>query len=247
MAPWLELVRVEFKLFIRNVPATFFVLAFPSMMLLTFGGIYGNEPSPLFHGFGTVDVSLPAYTAMIIAANGLMTLPLGLAAYREGRVLKRLRASPISPAHLLLAQFAVMFAATVAGMLLLAVIAVLVFHVRFLGEPLPSLAAFLVAVASTYALGYLLASLARGTGACTVIANLVYFPMIFLSGATIPREIMPKTMQAIADYLPLTHAVALLKGVWLGDPLAEHVKELLILGGVTVGATLGAALTFRWE
>lgn len=172
--------RVEFKLFIRNVPATFFVLAFPPMMLLMFGGVYGNDPSPLFHGFGTVDVSLPAYTALIIATNGLMTLPLGLVAYREGRVFKRLRASPTSPAHLLLAQSATAFAAAVAGMLLLAVIAVLGFHVRFRGEPLPSLAAFLVAVASIYALGYLLASLAPGTRACTAIANLLFFPMIFL-------------------------------------------------------------------
>lgn len=62
-----------------------------------------------------------------------------------------------------------------------------------------------------------------------------------------PQEIMPKTRQAIASYLPLTHVVALLKGVWLDDPLGKRVTELLILGGIAVGAALGSALTFRWE
>ena len=247
MRPWLELIRAEFKLFIRNVPATFFVLAFPPMMLLIFGGIYGNQPTPLFGGFGTVDVSLPAYTALIIATNGLTTLPLGLVTHRERKVLKRLHASPIHPGHLLLAQFAIMLATTVVGMLLLGAIAVLVFDFRFRGAWGPSLVAFLVVVASIFAMGYLLASLAPGTRACTAIANLVFFPMIFLSGATMPQEIMPDTIRAIATYLPLTHAVKLLKGVWLGDPLAKHVTELLILGGIAVGSALGAALTFRWE
>lgn len=247
MKPWLELLRIEGRLFTRNFPAVFFALAFPSMMLLIFGGIYGNEPSPLFGGHGTVDVSLPAYTALIIATNGIMTLPLALVAYREGGVLKRLRASPITPAHLLVSQLVVNLAATVAGMLLLAVVAVVVFDLRFQGAWGPSLAAFLLATVSLFTLGYLIAGLAPGTRACTAMANVVFFPMIFLSGATVPREIMPGTMQAISRFMPLTHAVELLKGVWLGGSLADHLTESLVLLGVAAASAAGAVLTFRWE
>lgn len=247
MTAWFELMRVELKLFTRNLPAFLFSLVFPSLMLLIFGGIYGNDPSPLFGGHGTVDVSLPSYTALIIATNGIMTLPLALVSYREGGVLKRLQASPITPVHLLVAQIIVNLAATIGGMVLLAAVAGAVFHVRFQGALGPSMGAFLISTVSIFAIGYLIAGVAPGTRACTALANLLFFPMIFLSGATVPREIMSATMQAISRYLPLTHAVELLKGVWLGGSLAGYTTQLLILGAVAVTGAAGAVLTFRWE
>jgi ABC-2 type transport system permease protein len=70
----LKLTWTETKLFLREPMAAFFTLVFPVMILFFFGSIYGNEPTPFFGGYGSVDVSVPAYTAMIIATSGLLGL-----------------------------------------------------------------------------------------------------------------------------------------------------------------------------
>ena len=87
----------EIKLFLREPIGAFFTLAFPLMMLFLFGTIYGNEPSPYFNGYGTVDVSVPAYTSMIISTAGIMSLTITMSAYREKGILRRLRATPLRP------------------------------------------------------------------------------------------------------------------------------------------------------
>ena len=63
---------IELKLFLREPVGCFFTLLFPPLLLLLFGSIYGNEPTPMFGGRGTVDVSLPAYNAL---AQHLMRQP----------------------------------------------------------------------------------------------------------------------------------------------------------------------------
>ena len=78
-----KLTTFEFKLFFRNFINVFFLLLFPTMMILMFGGIYGNKPQDIYNGFGMVDVSVPAYAGMIISVTGLMNLPLTLCEYRE--------------------------------------------------------------------------------------------------------------------------------------------------------------------
>ena len=67
----MKMTFMESKLFLREPVGAFFTLIFPLMMLFLFGSIYGNEPSAFFNGYGQVDISVPAYTAMIIATTGL--------------------------------------------------------------------------------------------------------------------------------------------------------------------------------
>jgi len=97
MKSLLKMTWMEAKLFLREPVGAFFTLVFPLMMLFLFGSIYGNTPTPIFNGYGTIDISIPAYTAMIVATTGLMGLTITLAANRENGVLRRLRTTPISP------------------------------------------------------------------------------------------------------------------------------------------------------
>jgi ABC-2 type transport system permease protein len=97
-----KLTLMELKLFLREPTAAFFTLAFPLMLLFLFGSIYGNEPTPFFGGYGSVDVSVPGYTALIIGTSGLLTLAITMASYREHGVLRRLKATPLRPQAILL-------------------------------------------------------------------------------------------------------------------------------------------------
>jgi len=239
--------RVEFKLFTRSFINMFFVLAFPSMMLLVFGGIYGNDPQDMFDGHGTVDISVPAYTAMVIAVTAIMSLPLSIAGYREKKILKRFRATPLHPADLLVSQVAANLVMTVAGMLLLLILGKVLFDMHFLGNVLEVVIALLLSVLSMFSLGFVIASFAPDTRSATAIANLVYFPMIFLTGATLPLEIMPDTMVSISKILPLTYAVDMLKEVWLGGHLSNCGLDIAVLLGVALVSTAVAVVTFKWE
>ena len=143
---------IEIKLFLREPIGAFFTLAFPLMMLFLFGTIYGNEPSPYFNGYGTVDVSVPAYTSMIISTTGIMSLTITMSAYREKGILRRLRATPLRPQVILAAQVVVIFLMTVLGMVLLILAGILVYGLRFDGNPFSVAVAFVLGSLSFFAL-----------------------------------------------------------------------------------------------
>jgi len=242
----IELTKVEFKLTLRNFPVAFFSFAFPVLMVLMFGGIYGNKPDPFFGGHGTVDVMVPSYVGMIIAVTGLMNLPLTIAGYRERKILKRFMATPISPYYVIASQTIVNFATTLIGLLLLAIVGKLVFDLHYLAKGPAFILAFLLSIFSIFSFGFLIASIAPNAHAAGAIANLVYFPMLFLTGATIPLEIMPKIMVKISKILPLTYAVDLLKNTWLGSD-TSYLLNILVLVSILIVSLVVSLFTFKWE
>jgi ABC-2 type transport system permease protein len=231
----------------RNFPPLFFGLAFPVMVLAIFGGIYGNQPSAQFDGLGTVDVSVPAYVALVLAVAGLMSFPLGMVEYRSRAFLRRLRATPARPGAFLAAQVVVNGVVCLAGIALLVLVGALAFGLDSPAHPLAFVGLVVLSGTATFALGLLIASVARTETTATVVANLVYFPMIFLTGATVPLEIMPAGMRRISDALPLSYAVKALKWAWLDRDAGSMPVNLAVLGGTIAVCAAVAALLFRWE
>ena len=86
--------NIEFRLFVRDFFCFFFALVFPVLMLLLFGGIFGN--APIYEGadMGMMDATVPAYAVMVIGVTGLMSLPLTLSGYKEKKIYKRFDATP---------------------------------------------------------------------------------------------------------------------------------------------------------
>jgi ABC-2 type transport system permease protein len=100
---------------------------------------------------------------------------------------------------------------------------------------------------ASFGIGFIIASTAPNMKAATAIANAVYFPMLFLTGATVPLELMPDTMRNISRAFPLTYAVELLKGVWLGGSLLDYTVQIIVLASVFVAGIIVSILLFRWE
>jgi len=242
-----KLFVVEMKLFLREPFAAFFTLVFPLMMLLIFGSIYGNTPSHFFGGYGSVDVSVPAYTGMIIATSGLFSLPIALAAYRERGILRRLGATPLRPQAILVVHVLVLFVMTVLGMALLIAVGKVVYDLRFAGNPFNVSLAFLLSSLSFFSLGFVLASLVRTARTAQIVSMVIFYPMIFLSGATIPLEVLPATIRQYAQILPLTHVVTLLRGLWIGDGWGTHLVEIVFLIALLIVGVLVSSRSFRWE
>lgn len=237
----------DFDSLLRNFVALFFTIIFPPLLLLVFGEIYGNDPLPMFDGRGTMDVSVPAYICMIICVTGIMSLPLALAEYREKKILKRFEATPISPVQIIIAQIFVNLLMTVIGSLLLVILGKVLYDVSFEGDVLQVGLAFLLSIVNTFSIGFFVASFISNSKAATAVANVLYFPMLFLSGATIPVETMPDTIKKISRFIPLSYAVEIMKGTWHGDSLKAYGKEILILSVIAVICMVLSAICFRWE
>ncbi len=241
----LKLLLVQAKLYLREPIATFFTIFYAPLMLLLFGTIYGNKPTPFFGGRGPMDVSVPSYIGLIIVTVGLIGLPIGTA--RESGVLRRFRATPLHPLAYIVSDVVSYLLMTVLGVLLLILTGKLVFNVRFEGNPLSVLAGFLLGTTAFFALGYLIAGLAPTARIAQTVGMVLAFPMMFLSGATIPWEVLPAKVQAVSRYVPLTLVVKLMKGLWFGDAWSQHWTEVAVLVGCLVVGGIAAARTFRWE
>jgi ABC-2 type transport system permease protein len=242
-----KLIWVEFKLYMRQPQAAFFTLAFPLLLLFMFGSIYGNKPTPFFGGRGMVDVSTPAYIAIIMGSTGLMSISIVVSTYREKGVLRRFRATPLRPTAILGSQVAVNYVMTLAGALILVAGARLVYRMQFKGAAGAVFLGFTLSTLSFLAVGFLIASVARTSRIASILGMLFYFPNIFLSGATVPKEIFPAAMRSVSKVLPMTHVVNLLQGLWIGDPWGKHITEVAVLAGFLVVGVIVSARAFRWE
>lgn len=247
MRAWWKLSVIQLKLFLREPEGVFFTVVFPLVLLITFGSIFGNEPVPEFGGRGTIDVSVPAYIGLVVAISGLMSIPVSAASDREKGVLRRLRSTPVRPHAVLAAWVGVFFIVTALGSLLLVLVGRLFYGLRFGGSLFNMVMAFTLSTLSLFALGFIIASVARSGRVATVIGMATYFPMVFLSGATFPWEMIPKKVQTVAMVLPLTHGVQLLKGLWFGEPWSAHLVNVAVLLGTLIGGVVISATLFRWE
>lgn len=98
-----------------------------------------------------------------------------------------------------------------------------------------------------FSFGYLVASIAPTARTAQVIGMVLAFPMMFLSGAGIPLEVLPERVTRVSKFLPLTHVVTLMRGLWTGDSWLKHTIEIYVLVGVlVVGAAISTKI-FRWE
>ena len=242
-----KLMVVEIKLYLREPAATFFTIVFAPMLLLIFGTIYGNEPNPFFGGKGMVDVSVPAYIALIIISVGFMGIPIATAANREAGVLRRFRTTPLKPAAYIVANISSYYVMTMIGVIALVAVGKLVYGMSFEGNILSVWVGFTLGSLAFFALGYLIAGIAPTARVAQAVGMIAAFPMMFLSGSAIPLEVLPPAVRTVSTFIPLTHVVTLIRGLWVGESWGQHLTEVAVLGCVlVVGMSLSARL-FRWE
>jgi ABC-2 type transport system permease protein len=240
---------MQFKLYLREPLAFFFSLAYPVLLLLLFGFIYGNQPAPEFWGrnFGTVDASVPAYTAIIIGTVALVGIPIDTATNRETGVLRRYRATPLPPLAYLIASVAVYLVIALLGMALLVLTGKLVFGLRMEGSWFNILVAFILSAFAFFSIGYLIASIVPTARMAQAIGMVIFFPMMFLSGAGMPLQLLPEGLQKVSDYLPMSYVVRLIQGLWFGDAWSTLWWPTLVLAVILVVGTMMSSKLFRWE
>jgi ABC-2 type transport system permease protein len=242
-----KLTLIQMKLYLREPMGVFFTLLFGPVMLVLLGLVFGNDPEPLFGGLGHLDIAVPAYIAIIIGIVGLTTVPITNATRRETGVLRRFSATPLHPLTYFLADVLVPFIMTLLGVLFLFFVGKAAYNVRFEGYLINIVAGICLGTFAFLSLGYALSGLIPSARMATVVGNIVLFPMMFLSGALVPLEVMPETVQKVSRFLPLTHVVTLLRGLWYAERWGEHLTEVTVLVGVLILGLFIVARTFQWK
>lgn len=235
---------MELKLFVREPAAAFFTLLLP-LLLLLLNGSGGNDPDPRLGGDGTIDVLLVGYVAYVIATTGLTVLPAVLAQYRERGILRRQRATPLSPAVILGAHVLANLVIAGVGLVLLVAVGLTLFDLNPPAAPLGVAVAVLLGALSFFALSFALVGALPTARTATAVGAALYFPMIFCSGAVFPREALPDLAQRVGGVLPLTYVVAAIREPWTSGAWAPGA--LAVLAAIGVVAVAVASRTFRWE
>ena len=148
-----------------------------------------------------------------------MGLPLLISDYRNKKILKRYKVTPTNPSFLLAVWVAIYVIYSLLSLLLVFGTLFLFFGCRFSGSFGSFLLTYVLVMLSMFSIGLMVGGIAPNMKIASVIASILYFPMLIFSGATLPYEVMPSVLQKAADILPLTQGIKMLKAVSLGFPL----------------------------
>ena len=254
MHGYLAMTRTEFRLFRREPFSVVFVLAFPLMMMVLLAAVFGNKRADareiqngmlIWRGVTPANYYTAASVAVIVAALGLMTLPITLAGYRERGILRRFHASAVSAATLVSAQLTLALVTFVAGTLVLAIVARLAYHAMLPKDLLGVVVALLAGTAAFGAIGLLLATVIRSSRSALGIGLLLFFALWLISGTAPPRAVLPAGLRDISGLLPLAHLVTAIQNPWFG--FGWSATDLAVLTTYAVAAGLPALWFFHWD
>jgi ABC-2 type transport system permease protein len=231
--------RMQQLLFWRNRESAVFVFVFPPMLFLLLGAVYGD----VIEGLPAPDVLLVGLLGYGCANTAFAGLAITLVIRREGGVLKRIRATPL-PAQTYLA--AVLVSTLLVFLLQMALTLALgvVLYDAHGPENWAGLAlAVVFGVAAFAGLGFGATALIRSAEGSSAVVNLIVLPMAFLSGSFGSTRSYPDLVRAIADVLPLTYFIEILKGVYLHDEAFWADPTAILI----VAAWGAAGLLVAWQ
>ena len=243
-----KLTWIEIKIFLREPLGAIGTIGIPVLVFLVAGRMIGRRAaliSPAASSF--IGVGLPVLASVLIVIGAVLSLVTIISIYREGGILKRLRATPLRPQTILTAHVLVklLFSAATLALMVLAgkryyPVGI---HVPLLGFTI----ALLISTWSILSIGFLIASIVPTARFAQPISSVIMYPMIAVSGLFTPVASLPPTLQAVSRVVPLTYAVSLLEGIWKGDAWWPHVGDIAALVVVFIVCTALSAKVFRWE
>ena len=244
-----QLTWLEIKIFLREPMGAIGTLVIPVILFLVVGRAMnrGGGPPRTAVGLDFVRTGLPVMVSVFMAIGAVTSLVAIISIYREGGILKRLRATPLRPYTILSAHVLAKLLFT-AITLLLMVLAGRRFYPPGLQAPMISFAfAVLFSTLSILSVGFVIASLVRTARFAQPVGALIFYPMIALSGLFVPVDAFPPSLQVVARFLPLTYIVSLLRGIWTGESWFAHLGDLAALAIAGAVFVAVSARVFRWE
>ncbi|SHM98470.1 ABC-2 type transport system permease protein [Anaerosporobacter mobilis DSM 15930] len=247
MKAYKAMLKTEFQLSLRGIDMFIFAICMPIVVTILLGSMFRNKPAFEGASYTFFEQSFGAISTIAICAGGVMGLPLVISDYRNRKILKRLQVTPSSPTLILAVQVSIYTIYSIASLLLVYATAKIFFHYEMAGSLLYFTGSYLLVMLSMFSIGMMVGGIARDIKSASVIASLLYFPMLLFSGATLPYEVMPSSLQKVADLLPLTQGIKLIKASALGLPINDVVLPIILMILLSI-ICIGISIRFfKWE
>jgi ABC-type multidrug transport system permease subunit len=236
-----SLTRMRIQLALRNKMFFFFSVVFPLVMFFVFSGIFAKSyPRRVRFFLGPV-----------IALNVMGSfwgLSAMLVTFREQGILRRFHVTPVTATDMLASSILANYVLTLPTVFLELLFARMTFHVNTFGDPLALFVLVTVGAVSFASLGLVVASITNTMQETQVLNQLLWLPLIFLSGATLPMAYLPKSAQDLSVFLPATYLVSgLQNAVFSAFPVRRILVPLVALGIWAFLSFFVATQLFRWE
>ncbi|MFL5482025.1 MAG: ABC transporter permease [Gemmatimonadaceae bacterium] len=244
-----QLTWVEIKIFIREPLGAIGTIVIPVIAFIFLGKATAGEtaaPTESFSGLLAAG-GIPTLLALTVTVSAVLSLANIISIYREGGILKRMRATPLRPWTILSAHVLVKLLLTTLTMMLMLLAGKRYFSI---GSQVPVgrfTIALLISTLSILSIGFIVASIIPTARFAQPIGAVIFYPMIGLSGLFVPTASLPPKLRAIARVLPLTHSASLLQGIWTGDTWSAHSGDIFALAVVFVICVALTSRLFKWE
>lgn len=235
----LRLVGTELKLMLREPLTLTFVFVFPVVTMLIIGGSFGTKSSGAFDGVNPAHWYVASYLTVVIAATGLIMVPVHLASYRERGVLRRFTAAGLSRWSFALAEAVTGLAAVAGGAAMLLAVAAPVYGLPQVHDPVAVVAGFSLGAVAFVAIGVLLGTALPSARSAQAVGLVLFFPSFLLGAGGPPPKAMGSLLRTIADYMPLTRVTDAVRSPWLG--IGSPKVSLVAVAALAVVAAVVAA------
>ena len=243
-----KLTWIEIKIFLREPLGAFGTIGFPVLVFVVMGRVIGHRLAPSSLASSSfIRVGLPVFASVLIAISAVLSLVTIISIYREGGILKRLRATPLRPYTILTAHVLVKLLLTAATLAVMVLAGKRYYPVGVHAPLFGFTIALLISTWSILSIGFLIASIVPTARFAQPIGAAILYPMLALCGLFVPLQSLPPALQVVARVLPLTYAVSLLQGIWKGEAWSAHTSDVAALAVIFAVCTALSAKVFRWE
>jgi ABC-2 type transport system permease protein len=242
---FLHELRGELLLYTRSRELAFFTFLLPMIFFVLLGSTYGKDTVDGVKGSRFLEAGMIGYGAISIAFAGLAIV---LVIRRETGILKRLRATPLpASAYVaaLLSAFLVAFAVEVVGLVVLGRV---LFGISVPDRAASLALALLLGAVAFCGLGIGVTALIKSAEGASAVVNAIYLPVAFISGSFFSPHSYPRALRAIADVLPLTYFLRLIRNVMLhGHEIWSQGTNVAVIAAWGIAGVIVAVRSFRWE
>jgi imidazolonepropionase-like amidohydrolase/ABC-type multidrug transport system permease subunit len=243
MRPYIAQIRSNLRLMGRDRAVLFFSYLLPLSLYFIFAQLSNASRDP-----GAMAQVLAMVIVIGVLSGGLFGAGMRTVQDRETNVLRRFKVAPITPMPLLISSIVSGVVSFVPTVFLYFLISASFYHM-----PLPAhfwsvLLFVCIAVVAFRTLGVIIAAVVNSANEAQILVQILYLPMLFLSGATFPVSIMPVWIQVLAGFLPATYLYSGLQSMLVGgESIAKNLAPVAALLVTTVVGLFIASKLFRWE
>jgi len=237
--------RGELLLYTRSRELAFFTFLLPLILFVLLGSTYGNDRIGHDRGANFLEAGMLGYGLVSTAFAGLAIF---MVIRRESGILKRVRATPLPASTYIAAVLAATLIAFAVSSVCMIAIGRLLFSVPLPSRWLSLVLALGLGAAAFAALGLGMTTVVRSAEGASATVNAVYLPMAFIAGSFFSPHSFPQFLRAIADVLPLTYFIRLMRDVLLhGHQLWDNWSDVGVLVAWGAIGVVVALWKFRWE